>query len=268
MFFSSWLRKPNVMPRTSRRPTSRFRPQLEVLERRALPSTLNVTNLGDGGKGSLRFEIAAAHSGDTIVFDKKLDGGTITLWSDRELLIGKNLTIRGPGAGLLTITSDPNIINTTRIFEIDSATVTLSGLTISNGRGRASATSDDFYDGQGGGILNRYGTLTISDCTLSANTAYYGGGVANLGTLTVTNNSTLSGNVAGNKYGAVGYGGAIYNVGHEATVSGCTLSGNSAGYGGGIYNAAALTVLDSVFSGNSPENIYGAYTDGGGNTFS
>jgi hypothetical protein len=48
---------------------------------------------------------------------------------------------------------------------------------------------------------------------------------------------------------------------------------NSAVYpgGGGIYNAgtaAALTVLDSFFSNNIGGNIYGPYTDGGGNTFS
>jgi hypothetical protein len=264
MWLTSLLRSGKRHGSAPRRPG--FRPTLEALEERCVPSTLNVTNLGDGGKGSLRYEIAAAHSGDTIVFDKKLDGGTITLWSDQELLIGKNLTIQGPGAGLLRISSDPNIINTTRIFEIESATVTLSGLTISNGGGRASAYSGDFYDGQGGGILNRYGRLTISGCTLTGNSAYYGGGIANLGTLTVTD-STLSNNVAGKRYGAVGDGGAIYNGGQAATVSGCTLSGNSAGYGGGIYNAAALTVLDSIFSSNSPDNIYGPYTDGGGNTF-
>ena len=42
------------------------------------------------------------------------------------------------------------------------------------------------------------------------------------------------------------------------------------GEGGGIYNAgtaAALTVSGSTFSGNSPDAIFGPYTDGGGNTF-
>jgi hypothetical protein len=46
--------------------------------------------------------------------------------------------------------------------------------------------------------------------------------------------------------------------------------GNIAGgaYGGGIYNAGTLTVSSSTFYTNSPDNIYGSYTDGGGNSFS
>jgi hypothetical protein len=63
------------------------------------------------------------------------------------------------------------------------------------------------------------------------------------------------------------------------TVSGCYVQNNSASTtaigvvaeGGGIYNAgtaAALTVSSSTFSGNSPDAIFGPYTDGGGNSFS
>src|SRR5262245_54296020 len=76
---------------------SRSRPGLECLERRAVPSTLTVTNLSDSGAGSLRGQIAAAASGDTIVFDGSLRG-TISLTSG-ELAISRNLTIQGPGAG-------------------------------------------------------------------------------------------------------------------------------------------------------------------------
>ena len=55
MFFSSWLRKQNAKPRTNGRATSAFRPQLEVLEGRDVPSTLTVANsLDDGSAGSLR----------------------------------------------------------------------------------------------------------------------------------------------------------------------------------------------------------------------
>lgn len=275
----SWLQKrTSARPRTGRAPIQGFRPRLEVLEGRDVPSTLTVTSFGDNGRGSLRYEIAAAQSGDTIAFKKSLSGGTIYLTSGNELFIGKNLTIQGPGAGLLTIT--PFNWNTSRIFEVGpGATVTLSGLTITHGGGYAArpGTGSYAYDGDGGAILN-HGTLTMSGCTLSNNSAIppadsatfgnpgsHGGAIFSTGVLTV-NGCTLSSNSAD-------YGGGIANAG-TATVNGCTLSDNSAGYGGGIYNTGHLAVLNSFFSGNrgatSPDytqDIWGPYTDGGGNTF-
>jgi hypothetical protein len=106
------------------------RPCLERLEDRWVLSTLTVLNNLDSGAGSLRADIAAAHNGDTIVFASTLVGGqTITLTSG-ELLIKKNLTIAGPGAGELTVSGH----NASRVFEVASKeNVTLSGLTISNG---------------------------------------------------------------------------------------------------------------------------------------
>jgi hypothetical protein len=265
MFFSSWLRKPNAKPRTGRRANVTFRPRLEVLEGRDVPSTLTVTNTLDSGTGSLRYEIAQAQSNDTIVFNFGKHGHinynnyphTITLSSGNELFISKNLTIEGPGAGLLKVTSGPSTTNS-RIFEV-AATVTLSGLTISNGGGIAS-----FYfggspgDGNGGGILNDpSGALTISGCTLTGNSASYGGAIYNQGTLTVSS-CTLSNNSAG----LTGSGGSIYNA-NALTVSGCTLSANSAGLGGGIYNAGWATVSASTLSANSATGPNGFGLGGG-----
>jgi hypothetical protein len=283
----------------------RFRPQLDALEDRWLPSTLTVTNNLDSGPGSLRAEIAAAKPRDAIAFAQSLDGQTIKLTSG-ELDITKNLTIQGPGAGQLTVSGG----GWTRVFEVaKGSNVSLSNLTISQGYASA---------GDGGGIYIDYrGTLTVSGCILSGNTAYRGGGIFNYGGGTVTiSNSTLSGNSAGDPASA-GEGGAIYNNGNNGgtetisgctlssntayqgggifnggaaplTVSGCTVSGNTAYYeGGGVYNAGALTVSNSVFSSNNPDAIYnvgsltvsgnvfsgnhiynyGSYTDGGGNTF-
>jgi hypothetical protein len=57
------------------------RPRLEMLEERRVLSTLTVTSSSDGYVGgTLRGEIAVAHSGDTIVFSG-LNGQTIQLGS-------------------------------------------------------------------------------------------------------------------------------------------------------------------------------------------
>src|SRR5207253_76757 len=117
-------------------------------------------------------------------------------------------------------------------------------------------------------------TVTVSGSTLSANSAFSeGGGIYNGGGMVTVSGSTLSGNSALQGNG----GGGIYNgrsfvfshsIGGTVTVSGSTLSGNSAGFdGGGIFNDGAATISDSVFCDNSPDDIFGAYTDGGGNTF-
>ena len=53
-----------------------------------------VMNNLDSGPGSLRAEIAAARSNDTIEFAPSLDGRTITLTSG-QLDIAENLTIQG-----------------------------------------------------------------------------------------------------------------------------------------------------------------------------
>src|SRR4029077_10883233 len=109
MWFSSLLRntkKSGVSERRRSRVPSRqrsaFRPQLECLEDRWLPSTLTVTNNLDSGPGSLRAETAAAKRKATVFCAPSLDGQTITLTSG-ELLINKDLTIAGPGAGQLTV---------------------------------------------------------------------------------------------------------------------------------------------------------------------
>jgi hypothetical protein len=244
----------------------RFRPQLEVLEGRDVPSTLTVTNNLDSGPGSLRAEIAAAQNKDTIVFAANLNGQTITLTSG-ELVINKNLTIQGPGEGNLAI-SQPYGAYTVpigfRIFEVDSVTATIAGLTISNGY--APVNGSPTY-GAGGGILNWGGNLTVKNCKLSNNYGASGGGIANFGTLTV-NGCTLS----GNHIISVGQGGGIFNA-HacSATVSNTTISGNSGplhyngtweySYGGGIYNNGFMTLSGTTVTNNSADWGGGIYED-------
>lgn len=80
--------------------------------------------------------------------------GTITLTSALPTITHPNLTINGPGASLLTVRA-PNATTTIRVFDISGVgnTVTLSGLTITNGN----VTTLLALDGYGGGIRNQSG---------------------------------------------------------------------------------------------------------------
>jgi predicted outer membrane repeat protein len=139
-------------------------------------STLTVTSSADSGAGSLRQAIADAVAGDTIKFDSSLSGATITLAS--QLVLSKNVTIDG-SALTVPITISGN--DAVRVFYINSGvSAELNSLTVANGR---PTTSD------GGGIYNNNGTLTITNSTITGNSApsYSGGGIYSSGTLTLTN---------------------------------------------------------------------------------
>src|SRR5262245_11277403 len=170
-----------------------FRPTLEVLEGRCLPSTFTVTNLLDGPAvapppGSLRAMIQKAdnHSGlDTIVFQPGLEG-TIVLNGGNQIDIVDSLTLIGPGAAKIAV--DGNGMS--RIFQVTGPKVTIRGRELRNGRstcggavyGNKNLTlvQDIFDDNQaasGGGAIGFQGSfLTIQQCTLSGNSAGEDGG--------------------------------------------------------------------------------------------
>ena len=225
----------------------------------ARAATLIVTTTADGGAGSLRAEITAAAAGDTITFDPTVftSGAlhTITLTSGALPTINKNLTITGPGAGVLAI--DGNAAS--RVFGITGGTVAISGLTLQNG----SAPNDVApFNATGGGIAHTGGSLMLTGCTLSGNTSpsSNGGGIFNKGTLTLTD-CTFTGN---SSTAAGGYGGAVYNSTGTATLTGCVLAGNSAGGGGACENnaGATLTLTGCTLTGNTAQPGGGVYNVG------
>jgi hypothetical protein len=161
--------------------------------------------------------------------------------------------------GTLTVTSSTLSGNKTNLHGggiYNDGSATISDCMLSNGNASYGAGLDTGYRGW----------TTLIGCTLSNNAGIFGGAIHNDGTLMVTD-STLSGNAAVPYFGEWGYGGAIYNEAGSVTVTDSTLSDNSAALdGGAIYNLAALSIGTSVFTGNTPDNIVGAYTDLGGNT--
>jgi len=209
-------------------------------------------------------------------------------------------TINGAGAASTTI--DAQGID--RILRIDAGrTVSISGVSLVNGL----VTSND-----GGGISNA-GSLTLTDCIVSHNSASIGssagGGINNLGVLHATrvtfsdnhagdggngggisnsihanltlSQSTLSANTAGNDGGGVSnqsdggftvdtstladntagfQGGGIYSfLSSPLIMTGSTISGNKAASGGGIYSGGDLYARNSTISGNTATQAGGGF---------
>jgi hypothetical protein len=223
----------------------------------AYASTITVTTTNDSGPGSLRQALVDANDSDTIAFAVT---GTIGLTSG-ELAIDKNVTITGPGPDRLAVSGS---FSTFRVFHImPGRTVNIEGLTVTFGFAQFDV---------GGGILNDHAILTLTNCSVATNGAFYGGGgIYNDGakgsaTLTIIDSSVTGNGVGGS---SPADGGGIYNNGAAIlTISNSTISGNSAigdlelsGGGGGI--AGGGTIINSTIAGNHAA-LQGGGIEGGG----
>ncbi len=226
---------------------------------RALAATITVTTTNDelnsDGDCSLREAIQAANTdsvadacpagsvsqADTII----MPSGTYTLAiagqnedgsATGDLDITGDLTINGAGANI-TVVDGNNIDRVVHV--LPGATVIISGVTLTGGK-----TPDGAF---GGGVYN-LGALTLSNSAVKSSTAYasscinsQGGGVYNAGSLTVSNSSVVSNTAT--------LGGGILNSG-ALTITGSTINGNNSSNGGGVRNSGTLTVTSSVINGN------------------
>ena len=237
-----------------------------------------VTTTEDGGAGSLREAVALAAPGETV----SVPSGTYVLKLG-ELVIEKDLTLAGAGAGSTTIEADGEF----RVIDVTKAAqkVTISGVTIRNGHPHAIVA-------EGGGIFSQAAQLTLNADTVTENIADAtapgkGGGIAEGGGVSVHNeskasiavvDSTISENVADangdtGMTGGIAEGGGLYvRFAGGASVTGTTFVGNRAWtVGGGIANGAgaffrdnlgAGSISDSTFSGNLVESD--SIAEGGG----
>lgn len=201
-------------------------------------ATLTVTDTSDSASdtGSLRHAVNTAQPGDTIIFKSGLSG-VITLDQANGSLAfdpptsgaAGTITVAGPGPGKLAIDGG----GASTVLAVNSGgTVSISGLTIQNGRFNGS------YGGGGVDVENG-SALALANCTLSSNTAP-----------------------------GYGYGGGLYiDYGCQAALTGCAVVGNSAGSGGGIYVNGTLTLLNSTVANNTASTagagVYVDYNDGG-----
>jgi hypothetical protein len=213
---------------------------LEQLEDRLTPSTFQVGSLlDDGSAGTLRSAVEQANMNpgdDTITFDPALtqnnNNPLVGLTAGPLLLsdtAGKT-TIIGPGANLLQLIAASKS-NVMQVGRLVEADI--SGLSIIGGE-----------DVNGGGIFN-LGDLTVTAVRFSGNT---GGALFNSGgTLTVTG-CTFDDNRTSNPRGGAG----INNNQGQVTVTNCTFVDNSADFNGGgvLSNGGTFSLANCTLVGN------------------
>jgi hypothetical protein len=202
-------------------------------------------NLSGFGGVSLRLAVANVATNGTVTFHPSLSDATITL-SGGHLVLAKNLTIDASALARPVVLDG---LGTHRIFTINAgATGTLDSLVITNGFGWQ----------RGGGVEN-LGTLTLRRCTVIGNYSDAplssgpggGGGLYNGGVCTIES-STIANNSVGPQ---VLGGGGIMNEG-TLTLNQCTVAGNDGhfgnfGGGGVLAHAGVMAVNQSTVSGNT-----------------
>jgi hypothetical protein len=172
-------------------------------------------------------------------------------------ILTRSITIEGNGA---KIERSPEALDEFRIFFVSGGDVSITRLTIANGR----AT-----DNLGGGILLRSGGLTLTHSTVMGNNAWRGGGIYADGILTVTN-STIANN---SSQGILASGAAsilnstisengdigVTNDGGELGIAHSTITGNDAG-GVVSINDARTSVQNTIIVGNGGWDVSAGLT--------
>lgn len=270
--------------------------QLEALARHyGLPSplpadgraTIPVTNCNDAGPGSLRNAIASAANNDTIDASG-LTCSTISLTTGSLVVNQNNLMIVGRGRGDLTIQQGAKYGRIIR--HQGTGTLSLSGMTIQNGRVSPSATeagnqggcvfsNGNVALGNGGSPSDARLGVRVSGCAAiarNAGTTAEGGGVFANGGFNMYG-SVISGcTVQATESTNYARGGGLFaganTTGASINMKYSEISGNQAqateGNGAGLRNGAGIhhtNILNSTITGNVAGGKGGAvYLTGGG----
>ena len=183
------------------------------------------------------------------------------------LKIAASMSIIGAGSSTTIINANGSVTSDRGLRVVLGITANIAGVTIRNG---AVSKGGGFSANGGGGIYN-LGTLTLTDTTVMGNSAGFASGILNdVGTLILID-STVSGNSARGVIISginISHSGGIFNGG-ALTLINSTVSNNHAdGFSGGIGNDVTLTMINSTVSGNTANgNGGGIWSFGTVNSF-
>lgn len=235
-------------------------------------STFTVTNLSDGGAGSLRQAIDDANNNpgvDTITFSGSVTG-TIDLVLNLPQ-ITEGVEIDGPGSDVLTI-SGGGLYHAFDVETLGTGAVTMSGLTVADSVGLVSL----YGDIQGGAVRVTNTTITLDDIQIRNSLAQSGLSDAFGGGLFVDNSSgtgdvVISDTViAGNEARSAAPnensgGGGAWIKANNVTLTNVEFSDNEARFGGGAYveSENQLTIDNAFVTNNTALNYTGGLLAGG-----
>ena len=216
----------------------------------------------------------AAISGLTITAGSTPYGGA-ALWNGGGTATLSHCIVSGNNSGYGAVTTanggtttltDTTVSNNTGYYgggvtNLSNGTTTLEGSAITNNSAFVGGGLDNGFAnfGVSGAIM------VLTDCTISGNTATYGGGLISSYDNTITlSNTTISGNHA--NY----YGGFLNQNGSTATLNNCTVGGNTANAHAGIgTKSATLNIANTIVAGNTngsgTDDVYGDFTSQGNN---
>ena len=214
-----------------------------------------VDTVADGNDGecnndcTIREAIALAPPGQQAIVTVPAGVYRLTLGPlvlNNAFLAGAGLS-GGQGASARTTIIDAR--GRSRVIEVPSGSSTLvAGLTLTGGAATTGA----------GVFIGAEGVLNLYNVHVQGNTAgARGGGIHNLGNVSLQNSSVL-----GNRVNDGSGGGIAGDAGSDTTILMSTISGNSAtSTGGGINNAGALLLAATTIAGNSAGTGGGIFHD-------
>ncbi len=171
-------------------------------------------------------------------------------------LSGNDVAVADPNELLNEPTRAENVYHVLFGMNIDRETV-LDGVTITAGNANSIAGQMDGNSAGGGMLSVLAGSLTLSHCTFSGNSAsWFGGGMLSaFDTSPKLTDCTFVGNTAPQA-------GGMGNMNSTPTLVNCEFRANSATWGGGVYNMQSmsdLTLMNCRFLGNTAEEGGGLY---------
>jgi len=182
-----------------------------------------------------------------------------TYYLTAQLSVTRSVVLEAAVAGSVVLDAQASYSSRRRVLYINpglSGVVQLIGLSITRGYVLGGVPGQPDGSQRGGGVNVYSGTVTISSCTISGNSADDGGGIYVFSGTVTLSSCTISGNTA------VWGGGVIvwYQQGGTGTVaiSSCTISGNTVSHDGGGVNViyGTVTITSSSIYGNTAGNGY------------